>query len=100
VRRVDYTTGVIRNIAGNGSAGYTGDCGNATVAELNNPTGVAVNSSGAVDIISSAASGQVIREAGPLGHLSFGNQTKGAASAAQGVTVSNTGNSSEGRRRA
>jgi len=94
VRRVDYVTGVIRTIAGNGTAGYTGDGGRATAAELSSPTGVGVNSSGAVYIISSAASGQVIREVGPQGLLAFGNQGKGAASAAQVVTVSNTGNSS------
>ena len=93
VRRVDYVTGVIRTIAGNGTAGYTGDGGRATAAELSSPTGVGVNSSGAVYIISSAASGQVIREVGPQGLLAFGNQGKGAASAAQVVTVSNTGNS-------
>lgn len=93
VRRIDYTTGVIRTIAGNGTAGYTGDGNKATTAELSSPTGVGVNSSGAVYIISSAASGQVIRQVGPQGFLGFGNQSKGAASAAQLVTVSNTGNS-------
>ena len=93
IRRIDAVTGVIRTIAGNGTAGYTGDGGQATSAELSNPTGVAVNSQGDVYIISSAASGQVLRKVGPLGLLVFGNQNKGSASAAQLVTVTNTGNS-------
>lgn len=94
VRRIDYTTGVIRTIAGNGTAGYTGDNGKSTAATLNGPTGVAVDSTGSVYIISSAASGQVIRKVGPAGLLVFGSQGKGIASAAQLVTVTNTGNSS------
>jgi Bacterial Ig-like domain (group 3) len=93
VRRIDYDTGVIRTIAGDGTAGYTGDGGKATLAELHTPTGVAVNSQGNVYIISSAATGQVIRKVGSPGQLAFGNQTKGVASAAQLVTVTNTGNS-------
>lgn len=93
VRRVDYTTGIISTIAGNGTAGYSGDGGNATSAKLSNPTGVAVDSQGSVYIISSAASGQVIRKVGPQGFLAFGNQSKGSASTPQLVTVTNTGNS-------
>ncbi len=93
VRRIDYDTGVIRTIAGDGTAGYTGDGGKATLAELHTPTGVAVNSQGDVYIISSAATGQVIRKVGSPGQLAFGNQTKGVASTAQLVTVTNTGNS-------
>ena len=94
VRRIDSNTGIIRTIAGNGTAGYTGDGGKATSAALNNPTGVAVDSQGAVYIISGATgSAQVIRKVGPQGFLAFGNQGKGTASAAQSVTVTNTGNS-------
>ena len=93
VRRIDAATGVIRTIAGNGTAGYTGDGGKATAATLNHPTGVGVDSQGNVYIISSAATGQVIRKVGSPGLLAFGNQTKGVASAAQLVTVTNTGNS-------
>jgi len=93
VRRIDYVTGVIRTIAGNGTAGYTGDGGKATAAELNSPTGVGVDSQGNVFIISSAATGQVIRKVGSPGLLGFGNQVKGVASVAQLVTVTNTGNS-------
>jgi sugar lactone lactonase YvrE len=40
--------GTISTIAGNGTQGYTGDGGTATVAELNNPRALAVTSSGNV----------------------------------------------------
>jgi uncharacterized protein (TIGR03437 family) len=44
VRKV--SGGVITTVAGNGTAGFTGDNASATSAELSNPTGVAVDSSG------------------------------------------------------
>ncbi len=93
VRRIDYTTGQINTIAGNGVAGVLGDGSQATSAELNSPTGVAVDSQGQVYIISSVTSGQVIRKLGPNGQLNFPNQAKGTKSSAYVVRVSNTGNS-------
>jgi len=50
VRRVDATTGVITTIAGNGTPGFSGDGGVATSAQLNGPTGVAVDDAGNVFI--------------------------------------------------
>ncbi len=93
VRRIEYNTGIIRTIAGNGTAGYTGDGGSAKSATLSNPTGVGVDSQGNVYIISSAATGQVIRKVGSPGFIAFGNRNKSVASVAQLVTVTNTGNS-------
>lgn len=40
--------GTVSTIAGNGTQGYTGDGGTATVAELNNPRGLAISASGNV----------------------------------------------------
>ena len=40
------STGVIGTVAGNGTAGYSGDGGAATSAEINSPDGVTVDSSG------------------------------------------------------
>jgi RHS repeat-associated protein len=46
VREVNASTGDISNFAGNGTAGYTGDGGAATSAELDVPVGLAIDSSG------------------------------------------------------
>src|SRR5437899_228459 len=46
IRRVDATTGIITTVAGNGSFGFSGDGGPATSADLNFPTGIAIDSSG------------------------------------------------------
>ena len=95
VRRIDANTGIISTIAGNGTAGYSGDGGAATSATLKNPTGLAVDSQGQVYILSSTNTGgtdQVIRQVGTAGLLSFANQAKGSSSAAKVVAVANTGN--------
>jgi sugar lactone lactonase YvrE len=46
IRAVNLATGVITTVAGNGTQGYSGDGALATAAELSNPYGVAVDSSG------------------------------------------------------
>ena len=50
IRKVTASTGNISTVAGNGTAGYTGDGGAATSAELKNPTGVTVDSAGNIYI--------------------------------------------------
>lgn len=94
VRRIDRTSGIIRTIAGNGTAGYTGDGGPATSATLSSPTGVAVDSQGQVYVISGAGptgAAQVIRKIGPTGILNFGSQPLSLAVPAQTILVTNTG---------
>ncbi len=63
IRKV--SNGTITTFAGNGTAGYLGDKGPATSAELNDPTGVAVDGSGNVYIADSA--NQVVRMVNPAG---------------------------------
>lgn len=46
VRKVDLTTGIISTVAGNGTYGYSGDGGPATLAQVAGITGVAVDASG------------------------------------------------------
>jgi len=46
IRKVTATTGDISTVAGDGTAGYSGDGGLAINAELNGPTGIAVDRSG------------------------------------------------------
>jgi uncharacterized protein (TIGR03437 family) len=48
--------GVITTVAGNGNQGYSGDNGPAATAELNNPSGVAVDSAGNLYIADSGNS--------------------------------------------
>jgi streptogramin lyase len=49
IRQVD-TSGIIHTVAGNGKAGFSGDGGLATLASLNFPRGVVVDSSGSLYI--------------------------------------------------
>jgi sugar lactone lactonase YvrE len=46
IREVHAATGIITTLAGNGTAGYSGDGGAATAAELNWPAALAVDSAG------------------------------------------------------
>lgn len=96
VRRIDAATGIIRTIAGNGTAGNGGNNGPATKATLRSPAGVAVDSQGQVYILSnSAATGtaQVVRQVGTTGSLVFPSTTQAVSSATLLVNVANTGNS-------
>ena len=54
------TAGDVYMVAGNGESGYSGDGGLATAAELGEPTGLAVDSSG--DLFIADTSNNVIRE--------------------------------------
>jgi len=75
VRKV--SGGVISTVAGNGTAGYTGDKGQAASAELNNPIGLALDSSGNLYIADSA--NNVIRMVNSSGIITTfaGNNTAG-----------------------
>jgi hypothetical protein len=96
VRRVDALTKVITTVAGNGTGGFSGDGGPATSAELNFPTGAAVDTSGNL-FIADGYSARVRKVALPPfvavlpGSLTFGNQNLGTTSTAQSVTLTNTG---------
>jgi uncharacterized protein (TIGR03437 family) len=59
--------GTISTVAGNGTAGYTGDKGAATSAELDSPVGVGLDGSGNLYIADSA--NNVIRQVTPSGTI-------------------------------
>src|SRR5262245_49418255 len=50
VQRIEKLNGTITTVAGNGSAGYSGDGGPASQAQVRSPRGVAVASDGSVYI--------------------------------------------------
>jgi trimeric autotransporter adhesin len=60
IRFVNATSGIITTVAGNGTAGYSGNGGPATGAELSRPYGVAVDASG--NLFVADFTNEVIRE--------------------------------------
>ncbi|MGA3213363.1 MAG: Ig-like domain repeat protein, partial [Terriglobales bacterium] len=50
IRKVTVATGIINTVAGNGTAGYSGDGGPATGAEMDSPQGVTLDSAGDIFI--------------------------------------------------
>ena len=93
---------VISTVAGNNTAGYSGDGGTATSAQLNSPTGIAY-AGGKLYIVDSAnnvvrvlSGGVITTFAGTAGSAGFGGDTKAATSATlyhpSGVAVDSSGN--------
>ncbi|MGA2721003.1 MAG: hypothetical protein ABSG79_01205 [Bryobacteraceae bacterium] len=76
ILRLDATTGVVTLVAGNGTPGFSGDGGPPTTAQLNGPSGVAVDSAGNLYIADT--NNQSIREVsnGVISTVA-GNQTPG-----------------------
>lgn len=99
VRRVD-TTGIITTVAGTGTAGYSGDGGPATSAELNGTYGVALDAFGNLYIAD--ANNSVIRLVAAAYALltisppsfDFGAVAVGQAAPPASFTVTNTGTTS------
>jgi uncharacterized protein (TIGR03437 family) len=99
IRKV--SNGVITTIAGNGTAGFSGDNGPATNAQLNGPSGVAVDSAGNLFIadinnsrVRKVSSGVITTVAGN-GKAGFSGDNGPAISAmlfAYGVAVDSVGN--------
>jgi uncharacterized protein (TIGR03437 family) len=102
IRKVTASNQYISTIAGNGTPGYTGDGGAATTAELNFPTGIAVDSSGNIYIADSLnnrirkISGTTIATIAGNGVLSYSGDGGAAIaaelSAPQAVAVDSAGN--------
>ena len=77
IRKV-FPSGLITTIAGNGTAGYSGDGGGALAAQLNAPSGVAVDSGGNVYVADTG--NNAVRMLHPAGFgLSLAAVTNGAS---------------------
>jgi len=46
IRRIDHASGAVTNVAGNGTQGYSGDGGLATLAGIDSPSGIALDAAG------------------------------------------------------
>jgi hypothetical protein len=102
VREVNASTVVITTVAGTGAAGYSGDGGLATAAELDDPTGLAIDASG--DLFIADTGNNVIREVsngvittvagdGTFGYSGDGGSaTSAELDAPLGVAVDSKGN--------
>ncbi len=86
IREVNATTGIITTVAGNGTADFSGDGGLATAAELNNPLGVAVATTG--DFYIADTSNNRIREV----NATTGIITTVAGNGTAGYTASDDAN--------
>jgi sugar lactone lactonase YvrE len=104
IRKVGAVSGIITTIAGNGTAGYSGDNGPATSAEMNNPLALAIDAAGNLYIVDSnnncirkvaAASGVMTTVAGD-GTAGYSGDNGRATSAElnypQGVALDAAGN--------
>jgi trimeric autotransporter adhesin len=81
IREVN-TSGIIKTVAGNGTAGYSGNGGAATSAEINDPTGLYVDGSGNLFIADSKNA--VIRKVNTSGVISTFAGTGTAGSTGNG----------------
>jgi hypothetical protein len=87
VREVVIATGNIKTVAGNGTAGNSGDEGQAVNAELNLPSAVFVDASGQIYIADSAA--EVIRIVDQFGDIH--TLTSLSSDSLNGITVDTDG---------
>ena len=88
IREVNYATGLINTVAGNGTAGYSGDGGSPTAAQLRSPGGVAVDATG--DIFIADTGNNVVREVeGQSGTVSLAS-TAVSLTAAYGTSITLT----------
>jgi len=101
IRKVAAATGIVTTVAGNGTAGYSGDGGPASSASLSGPQGVAVDGSGNLYIADDAAIRKVAAATGVIttvagkgtgGYSGDGGPAIKAQISASSVTVDGAGN--------
>ena len=68
IRRLDNATKTITTVVGNGTAGFSGDSGNATLAKLNHPTSIVIDDIGNI-FIADTANHRVRRVDNQIGNI-------------------------------
>lgn len=91
IRVVSAQSGNIATLVGTGTAGYTGDGGAATLAELNAPGGVTLDGKGNV-YIADTGNNRIAEVNVNQVALDFGRENPGSSTRAQTVSVTNIGN--------
>ena len=86
----EVSGGNINTVAGNGTAGYTGDGGAATSADISDPCGVVVDTSGNVYFSQTDPPNSAVREAPASGNIStITGTSSGAGFSGDGGTATN-----------
>jgi len=91
VRMISAATGVITTVTGTGTAGLSGNGGVATAATVQAPAGVTVDAAGNY-YIADTGNNRVALVSATVAGLAFGSVNTTTTSAAQAVTLFNTGN--------
>jgi sugar lactone lactonase YvrE len=96
IRKINKATGVITTVAGNGTAGYTGDGVAATATELYWPDGIAINSAGDIYIadvensrVRKVDTSGIITTVAGTGSFGLGTGDEGPATAATFYFIAN-----------
>ena len=82
IRRIDAGTNVIRTVAGTGMAGFSGDGGLATAAQVSQPSGMAIDSAG--NLFFSDTGNNRVRRVNPAGVITTVAGTGAGASTGDG----------------
>jgi sugar lactone lactonase YvrE len=99
IRRVT-ASGIISTVAGTGKSGFSGDGGEASLAELSGPWRLALDSTGSTLYLADTNNNRLRLVQGLLGpttlttnptSLAYANQAAGTTSAAKLITLKNTG---------
>lgn len=91
IRRIDVLTGIITTVAGSGLRGLAGDCSTATIAQMNQPTGVVADEHG--NIFIADAGNSLIRTVNTAGIIS---SLAGQTTSGVGIPVGLYGYSGDG----
>ena len=91
IRKVTAASGIITTIAGNGTATFGGDGAQATLAGLNNPQGIAIDSAGNL-YITDMGNNRIRKVTAASGIITTVDGMGGSLNNPRGVTIDSAGN--------